>query len=89
LNITRRSSCHVQQDRTPDGSDHPHIQHRGHKDDPLFKLRRVLRVGQERLDDTVLAKIFDRLRAADTDDEVAAAWIAVDLLRRMSPGTRS
>jgi transposase len=57
--------------------------HRGHKDDPLFKLRRVLRVGQERLDDEVLAKIFDRLRAADTDDEVAAAWIAVDLLRRM------
>jgi transposase len=57
--------------------------HRGHKDDPLFKLRRVLRVGQERLDEDVLAKIFDRLRAADTDDEVAAAWIAVDLLRRM------
>jgi transposase len=57
--------------------------HRGHKDDPLFKLRRVLRVGQERLDEAVLAKIFDRLRAADTDDEVAAAWIAVDLLRRM------
>ena len=57
--------------------------HRGHKDDPLFKLRRVLRVGQERLDETVLVKIFDRLRAADTDDEVAAAWIAVDLLRRM------
>ena len=57
--------------------------HRGHKDDPLFKLRRVLRVGQERLDEQVLAKIFDRLRAADTDDEVAAAWIAVDLLRRM------
>ncbi len=57
--------------------------HRGRKDDPLFKLRRVLRVGQERLDEAVLAKIFDRLRAADSDDEVAAAWIAVDLLRRM------
>jgi hypothetical protein len=28
-------------------------------------------------------KISDRLRAADTDDEVVAAWIAVDLLRRM------
>lgn len=43
----------------------------------------MLRVGQERLDDTVLAKVFDRLRAADTDDEVASAWIAVDLLRKM------
>ncbi|TVR34579.1 MAG: hypothetical protein EA388_08810 [Nitriliruptor sp.] len=57
--------------------------HRGHQDDPLFRLRRVLRVGRERLDDTVVVKIFDRLRGADTDDEVAAAWIAVDLLRRM------
>jgi transposase len=57
--------------------------HRGHKDDPLFRLRRVLRVGQERLDETVVANIFDRLREADTDDEVAAAWVAVDLLRRM------
>lgn len=57
--------------------------HRGHKDDPLFKLRRVLRVGQERLDDATVAKIFDRLRDADTDDEVASAWVAVDLLRRM------
>jgi transposase len=57
--------------------------HRGHKTDPLFRLRRVLRVGQERLDEAVVAKIFDRLRDADTDDEVAAAWVAVDLLRKM------
>jgi transposase len=57
--------------------------HRGHKTDPLFKLRRVLRVGQERLDEAVVTRIFDRLRDADTDDEVAAAWVAVDLLRRM------
>jgi transposase len=57
--------------------------HRGRKDDPLFKLRRVLRVGRERLDEDRLAKIFDRLRTADTDDEVGSAWIAVDLLRRM------
>jgi transposase len=57
--------------------------HRGHRDDPLFRLRRVLRVGQERLGEDVVAKIFDRLRDADTDDEVAAAWVAVDLLRRV------
>jgi transposase len=57
--------------------------HRGHKHDPLFKLRRVLRVGQERLEESKRHQIFDRLRAADTDDEVAAAWVAVDLLRRM------
>ncbi|MTV27447.1 ISL3 family transposase [Nitriliruptoraceae bacterium ZYF776] len=57
--------------------------HRGHKNDPLFKLRRVLRVAQERLDEHVVAKTFDRLREADTDDEVAAAWVAVDLLRHV------
>ena len=57
--------------------------HRGHKDDPLFKLRRVLRVGRERLDEQTLDKIFDRLRQADTDDDVGSAWIAVDLLRKM------
>ncbi len=57
--------------------------HRGHRDDPLFRLRRVLRVGQERLGEDVITKIFDRLRDADTDDEVAAAWVAVDLLRRV------
>jgi transposase len=57
--------------------------HRGHKDDPLFKLRRVLRVGKERLDEATIAKVFDRLRKADTDDDVGSAWIAVDLLRKM------
>jgi hypothetical protein len=57
--------------------------HRGHKHDPLFRLRRVPRVGQERLEESKRHKIFDRLRTADTADVVAAAWIAVDLLRRM------
>ncbi|MQB02422.1 MAG: hypothetical protein GEU78_19765, partial [Actinobacteria bacterium] len=45
--------------------------HRGHKDDPLLRLRRVLRVGQERPGQQTVERIFDRLREADTDDEVA------------------
>jgi transposase len=57
--------------------------HRGRSGDPLFKLRRTLRVAQERLDPAAWQKVFDRLRAADPDDEVAAAWHATDLLRRM------
>jgi transposase len=57
--------------------------HRGRKDDPLYKLRRVLRVGRERLDEETLDKVFNRLRVADTDDDVGSAWIAVDLLRKM------
>ena len=40
------------------------------KSDPVFRLRWVLRVGQERLD--VVDKTFERLRAQDTDGEVAA-----------------
>ena len=57
--------------------------HRGRKTDPLFRLRRVLRVAQERLDHATIASVFDRLRVEDTDDEVASAWVAVDLLRRV------
>ena len=56
---------------------------RGRKDDLLFKLRRVLRVAQERLEPETWQKVVDRLTPADTDDEVAAAWHAVDLLRAM------
>jgi transposase len=61
--------------------------HRGHKGDSLFRLRRVLRVGQERLGEHTVERIFERLRQADTDDEVAAAWVAVDLLRKMYAAT--
>jgi transposase len=43
----------------------------------------VLRVGPERLDPATVETIFARLRAVDGDDEVASAWVAVDLLRRM------
>ncbi len=57
--------------------------HRGHKHDPLFRLRRVLRVAQERLDPATRASIYARLRTVDTDDEVASAWYAIDLLRRI------
>lgn len=49
----------------------------GRKDETLFRLRRVLRVAQQRLDPHTLE--WD----ADTDDEVAAAWHTVDLLRRV------
>ena len=43
----------------------------------------MLRVAQERLEPETWRKVVDRLTAADSDDEVAAAWHAVDLLRAM------
>lgn len=52
--------------------------HRGHREAPQFKLRRVLRVSWERLDTATVAKVFERLHASDTDVEVAApseAWL--------------
>ena len=45
--------------------------------------RKLLLLAKQRLEDDVIDKIFQRLRDEDTDDEVAAAWVAVDLLRRM------
>ncbi|MDQ3974375.1 MAG: hypothetical protein M3276_08600 [Actinomycetota bacterium] len=42
--------------------------HRGHKDDPLFRLRPVLRVGQERLDDATVGKIFERTATVAIDE---------------------
>ena len=55
--------------------------HRGRKHDPLYRIRMLLRVGIERLAQDVLDEVFTTLRAADSDDEVGAAWVALDLLR--------
>lgn len=57
--------------------------HRGYKTRPVVPPPPGARVGQERLDESKRHNIYQRLRAADTEDEVAAAWYAVDLLRRM------
>ena len=57
--------------------------HRGHKERPAVQAASGAPRRPRTPRHDVVAKIFDRLRAADTDDEVAAAWVAVDLLRRM------
>jgi transposase len=56
--------------------------HRGHRDDPLYGIRRILRRRADRLS----ARAWDRLRAGllagDPHGEVTAAWsIAQDLMR--------
>jgi transposase len=49
---------------------------RGHKGDPLYEARRVLRRRADRLTATALARVQAALAAGDPDGEVAVAWWA-------------
>jgi transposase len=54
---------------------------RGHRDDPLYRARRLLRRRHDRLSDRAWVRLRSRLAAGDPAGEVAAAWtIAQDLM---------
>ena len=55
--------------------------HRGRKDDPLYRIRRVLRRGHEHLTDIAWDRLLTGLDVGDVDGQVAAAWIAAQDLR--------
>jgi transposase len=55
--------------------------HRGHKNDPLYKIRGLLRRGAEHLSDRQIDKLNACLRAGDPDWEVTLAWHAYQRLR--------
>ena len=55
--------------------------HRGRKNDPLYRIRRVLRRGHENLTDTAWARLVAGLDAGDVDGQIGAAWIAAQDLR--------
>jgi transposase len=55
--------------------------HRGHRDDPLYKSRRLLTKGHERLDEKGNAKLLGFLEAGDPKGEVRMAWHAKETLR--------
>lgn len=48
--------------------------HRGRTDDPLYRSRKLLLIGEERLDDDGRAKLAVLLHAGDPDGEVYEAW---------------
>ena len=48
--------------------------HRGHREDPLFGIRRLLTRGYERLSDKALVRLEHGLRWGDPYDEVGGAW---------------
>jgi transposase len=55
--------------------------HRGYRDDPLYKVRRLLRRGIEHLTDDQLAKVDAALQAGDPDWDVTIAWHLAQQLR--------
>ena len=56
---------------------------RGHKDDPLYKIRGLLRRGREHLTDRQIAKLNSCLEAGDPSWEVTVAWLGYQQLRSM------
>jgi transposase len=55
--------------------------HRGRKDDPLYKIRRVLLTGAERLNGRGVDRMALGLRLGDPHDEVLGAWLAKEYVR--------
>lgn len=55
--------------------------HRGRKDDPLYRIRKLLLKGSERLDDAGRDRMLLGLRVGDPYEEVAGAWLAKESVR--------
>jgi transposase len=55
--------------------------HRGRRRDPLYRIRKLLLTGTERLDGTGLDPMLLGLRVGDPDDEVLGAWLAKESVR--------
>ena len=60
---------------------HETLGHRGHKNDPLYRSRRLLTKAAERLDDKGTAKLTGLLEAGDPRGEVRMAWHAKEVVR--------
>jgi transposase len=55
--------------------------HRGRRADPLFKIRKLLLKGAERLDGQGRERMLLGLRVGDPDDELLGAWLAKESVR--------
>jgi len=55
--------------------------HRGRKTDPLFRIRKLLLTGSERLNDRGSDRMLLGLRVGDPHDEVLGAWLAKESVR--------
>lgn len=57
------------------------LHHRGRKHDPLYRIRKLLLTGSERLDQRGSDRMLLGLRVGDPDDEVLGAWLAKESVR--------
>jgi transposase len=57
--------------------------HRGRKNDPLYRARRLLTMAAERLDENGKEKLLGLLRAGDRYGQVQATWTAKEALREL------
>jgi transposase len=55
--------------------------HRGRKNDPLYRIRKLMLTGAERLDDRGRERMLLGLRVGDPADEVLGAWLAKESVR--------
>jgi transposase len=55
--------------------------HRGRRDDPLYRARRVLLIGEEKLDDSAAQRLASLLELGDPNAEVAFAYRVKERLR--------
>ncbi len=55
--------------------------HRGLRRDPLYRIRKLMLTGAERLEGPGLDRMLLGIRAGDPDDEVLGAWLAKESVR--------
>jgi len=63
------------------------LHRRGHRDDPLYKIRGLLRHGAEHLSERQIARLDAALAAGDPDYEVTVAWQCYQQLRSIYHAT--
>jgi transposase len=63
--------------------------HRGRKDDPLYRCRRLLSKADEHLDDKGRVKLLGLLDAGDPRGEVRTAWHAKEVVRQIYDHTNA
>ena len=64
------------------------LHQRGHRDDPLYKIRGLLRHGAEHLNERQIRKLDACLEAGDPNHEVTVAWQCYQQLRSMYHAAR-
>jgi transposase len=62
--------------------------HRGRREDPLYRARRALLIGEEKLDDKAAERLLALLELGDPNAEVAVAYRLKERLRDFYRGAR-